>query len=463
MKDLTQGSILRQIVGQATPIAIGMLVQTLYLLVDLYFVGRLGDAALAGVSAAGNILYIVMALAQMLGVGTVSLMAVAVGRKDRQEANLVFNQSLLMAAVCLLLTLAGGYGCARSYLQSLGADAATMQMGLSYLYCFLPGLALQFAMTAMGSALRATGVVKPAMVVQLLTVLINAILAPVLIAGWGTGHALGVAGAGLASTLSIAAGVVMVAIYYGKLETYVSFDARQMAPRWQVWKRLLNIGFPAGAEFACLFIFIGLVYGVISQFGAAAMAGFGVGSRIMQAIFLPGMALAFALPAIAGQNLGAGSVRRVRDTIRLALYLECAVMLLLTVACKLLPDTLARLFTDDARSVAFAADYLRIISWNFVATGIVYACSGLFQAFGNTWPGLLSTVLRVLAFGIPALWMAQRPGFAITQLWYWSAATVALQAVLSLSLLRWAWRRRKGSILPAAAVGEDRQGAASAA
>src|SRR5437762_13999630 len=109
MKDLTQGPIHRHLIVMAATMAAGMLLQTLYYIVDLYFVARLGDAALAGVSAAGNVFFIVLALTQMLGVGTVALISHAVGRKDRADANHIFNQSVVLAAVCTLVTLVGGY------------------------------------------------------------------------------------------------------------------------------------------------------------------------------------------------------------------------------------------------------------------------------------------------------------------------------------------------------------------
>src|SRR5262245_21443466 len=211
----------------AAPIAAGMLMQTLYYLVDLYFVGRLGDAALAGVGASGNVMMIVIALTQVLGVGTVALIAQAVGRRDAADANHVFNQSLSIAALLAGLILAGGYAFASAYLGTITADAATLAAGRSYLYWFLPGMALQFPMVAMSSALRGTGIVKPTMIVQMATVLLNVALAPVLIAGWGTGSPLGVAGAGLASTISVAAGVLLLLFYFRRLEKYVGVGPAQ--------------------------------------------------------------------------------------------------------------------------------------------------------------------------------------------------------------------------------------------
>ena len=115
MKDLTQGSIVRNILAMAAPMAAGMIFQTLYFLVDLYFVAGLGDAAVAGVGAAGTLMFVIMALTQVLGVGAVALIAQAVGRRDRADANLVFNQSVLFAVACALATLIGGYALAGAY------------------------------------------------------------------------------------------------------------------------------------------------------------------------------------------------------------------------------------------------------------------------------------------------------------------------------------------------------------
>src|SRR6185503_4844839 len=107
MRDLTQGSIPRHVVALSVPMAAGMLLQTLYFFVDLYFVAQLGDAAIAGVAAAGNLMFVVFFLSQALAVGTVSLVSQAVGRKQRDEANHAFNQAIVAAAVFCVATLVG--------------------------------------------------------------------------------------------------------------------------------------------------------------------------------------------------------------------------------------------------------------------------------------------------------------------------------------------------------------------
>ena len=131
MNDLTEGPISAHLMRIAIPIAIGMLFQTAYYLVDLYFVGGLGDAAIAGLGSAGNVQFLVMAITQVLGVGTMALIAQAAGRKDRADANLIFNQSLVLAAVCAGITLVGGYALSGMYMTRLGADAATSAAGIT--------------------------------------------------------------------------------------------------------------------------------------------------------------------------------------------------------------------------------------------------------------------------------------------------------------------------------------------
>jgi len=442
MKDLTQDSIVRNIVAMAAPTAAGMLFQTLYFLVDLYFVAAIGDSAVAGVSAASTLMFIVMALTQVLGVGAVALIAQAVGRKDRADANIVFNQSVLLAFVCAAVTLIGGYAVTSAYVGAIAADPQTQHEGATYLYWFLPGIALGFAQVTMGSALRGTGIVKPAMAIQALTVLLNALLAPVLIAGWGTGIALGVAGAGLASTLSIVIGVILLGLYFIRLEKYVAFDRGLWHPRLKVWKRMLDVGLPAGGEFALMFVYMGVVYWVISSFGSSGQAGFGIGSRIMQAIFMPAMAIAFAVGPIAGQNFGAGRGARVRETFAKAVLLNTVVMVLVTIFLQWRPDVLVGFFTRESAATEVGATFLRTISWTFIAQGVVFTCSGMFQGLGNTRPAMLSSAIRISVFVPVAVWISQQPGFRLEQLWVVSVATVWLQALVSYLLLRHQFNRR---------------------
>src|SRR5688500_10596499 len=183
-----------------------MVFQTLYFLVDLFWVGRLGKEAVAGVGVAGNVMFIVLALTQMIGVGTTTLVSHAAGSKDHDRARLVFNQALVFSAAAGAAFFALAMSLRDTYATGLSADAATARLAAEYLLWFIPAMALQFPMIVMASSLRGTGNFKPGMVVQTATVILNLVLAPVLIFGWGTGRPMGVGGAALATLIAVAVG-----------------------------------------------------------------------------------------------------------------------------------------------------------------------------------------------------------------------------------------------------------------
>ncbi|MGX1320459.1 putative MATE family efflux protein [Bradyrhizobium sp. USDA 377] len=442
MKDLTHGSIVRHILAMAPPIMVGMISIMICQLVDLYFVSGLGDAAVAGVAAAGNAGFLVNALMQVLGVGTVALIAHAVGRKDRPDANLVFNQAIVLSVLAGLLTLAMGAVLSRPYMRSVAADEATVEAGTTYLLWFMPALALEFAMQVLASALRATGIVRPAMFVRAVAVAINIALAPVLISGWGTGYALGVAGAGLASSIAVAAGVLMLLAYFRKVERYVAFNAAQWRPQPRHLKRILDVGLPAGGEFAMMFIFMAVVYYVLRDFGATAQAGFGIGQRVLGLIQMPALAIALAAGPIAGQNVGAGNAARVRETFVKSALITTVVALGFMALAQLKPELLLAGFSNDRETMEIAFLFLRIISLNMVAQGLIFTCSSMFQGLGNTKPVLLSSATRVFTYSLPAIWLSTLSGFRIEHVWYLSIAATTLQAAMSLWLLRCEFRKR---------------------
>jgi len=452
MRDLTQGSIVSHILNMAPPIVAGMITIMICQLVDLYFVQELGDAAIAGVAAAGNLVFLLSGALQVLGVGTVSLIAHAVGRKDQRDANLVFNQAFGLAVVCGLLTWVAGSVFAGLYMRMVAADEATVMAGTTYMLWFMPALALQFASRVMGAALSGTGIVRPGMIVQALAVTINILLAPVLIAGWGTGVALGVAGAGLASSIAVLMGVLMMWIYFRRLERYVGFAPAQIRPQFRQWKRILDVGLPAGGEFAIIFLWMGVIYYALRDFGAAAQAGFGIGTRVLGLIQMPALAIAIAAGPIAGQNFGAGNAARVRETFIRAAMIVTAVMIAFTIVSQWQPGLLLGGFASDPETLAVAILFLQMISLNLVAMGLNFVSASMFQGLGNTKPVLISSCVRLVTYSVPVLWLSARPGFRIEYAWYISNFTTALQAVLSLWLLHLEFRKRLAplkSALPA--------------
>ncbi len=436
MKDLTQGSVIAHLLHMAAFLAVSMLVQTLYLLADLYWVGHLGKEAIAAVGVAGNLTMVVLALTQTLGVGTTALIAQAAGRKEQREAERFFNQSLVMSLCVGALFGLAGFLSRDIYCESLTADRVTAELAKSYINWFVPAMALQFPLVTLSSALRATGIIKPAVGLQVLSVVLNIILAPLFIFGIGPWPRMGVMGAALATFLSILAANVLMVLYFERKYEYLRFHPREWGPRMKAWWAMLKVGLPAGAEFALLSVYAFVVYAIIRQFGAAAQAGFGVGMRVMQAMFLPVVALSFAVSPVVGQNYGGRHAERVRHSVFAAIGLASALMGMLTLVARLFAPIFIRAFSRDPQVIAFGSEYLSIVSLNFLASGIAFSCSSVFQGLGNTLPPLLSTGSRLLLFAVPAVLVSRTPGFHIRQVWYLSVASQVVQACFILLLLR---------------------------
>jgi Na+-driven multidrug efflux pump len=166
----------------------------------------------------------------------------------------------------------------------------------------------------------------------------------------------------------------------------------------------------------------------------------------MQSIFLPAMAVSFATGPVAGQNFGARRADRVREAFRQGALISVVIMASLMILIHWQPALLVAGFTDDANVRDIAAEYLQIVSWNFVAQGLIFTCSSLFQGLGDTRPALLSTATRLVTFVLPAVWLSLQPGFQLHHVWYLSLGTTILQAVVSLLLVRSQFRRRLGGL-----------------
>jgi putative MATE family efflux protein len=436
MHDLTTGPIRGHLLRMSAFMLMSMVVQTLYSLIDLYWVGRLGSQAVAAVSLAGNLMMAVLALTQVLSVGTAAMIAQAAGRKDRESVQRLFNQSQLLTLVLggsfalVLFALRGVYA------RALAGDAETARLAKDFLTWFAPAIFLQFPMATLGSALRGVGDVRTASLAQIGSVLLNIVLAPFLIFGWGTGLALGVSGAALATLIAVAAGSGGLLLQV--LRKGHHFDLRRAAWRAQprLWWQIARIGLPSGAEFALMALYFGFIMALLRPFGAGHQAAFGIGMRVLQAGMIPALAVWFSGAAIVGQNFGARRPARVRESFR-----ECLMAGLLGVApfvllFHLAPRALLSPFSGDPEVLGAGEEFLRIISWNLVTMGVGVACGAVFAGFGNTLPSLISAGLRVLLIVAPAWWLSRRADFVPRWLWELSAAANALQLLLNLWFVR---------------------------
>ena len=394
MQDLTGGSLTGHLLKTTSFMLVSMVFQSLYVLIDLYWVGRLGTEAVAAVGISANLSFVVLAISQMLGVGTTTVVSHAAGRKEHSLATHLFNQSQVLSMVAGVIFLAIAMLFRSSYAAALSADATMQTLTGEYLLWFIPAMALQFAMVAMGAALRGTGNFKPGMIVQTGTVIINIVLAPVLIFGWGPFPAMGVSGAAVATFVAIVVGVIWLSYYFLDRDAYLRFHPADWRPKFRVWGQLLKIGLPAGVEFG------------------------------------------FAVAPVAGQNFGARKGDRVRAVFKTAASIAAVTMLTLGVGIYLAAPLLVRLFSSDPEVIHVGVDYLHVVTINFVASGITFVSASMFQGMGNTLPSLATSALRMVVSIVPAIVLSHRPEFALTWIWWLTVVSTTLQMALNLVLLQ---------------------------
>jgi len=451
MQDLTNGSVTRHLLKTTGFMLVTMVFQTLYFLVDLYWVGRLGKEAVAGVGIAGNLNFVTLAVTQMLSVGITTLVSHATGQKDRDRSCRVFNQSQVLSLVVGVLFFVAGMATRTAYVNALGPDPVTAALASDYLLYFIPAMSLQFAIVAMGAALRGTGNFRPGMIVSTASVILNIVLAPFLIFGWVTHRPYGVAGAAISTLVSVTVAVVWLTLYFLPAGSYLKFVRAEWKPDLTLWKKMLGVGLPAGAEFALLAVYLVIVYIVSRPFGAAAQAGFGIGMRVVQAGFMPVVALGFSVAPVAGQNFGARQAARVRSAFRSAALMAIGVMLLLTAICQIAGAAMIRVFSSDPQVIAVGAEYLRIVSWTFPASGLIFVGSSMFQALGHTLPALAASFCRIVLVAVPVFILARMSGFQLHWIWYVSVAALIVQLAVNQLLLLREFRRRL-TFAPAATI-----------
>lgn len=439
--DLTVGPVRQHLVRMGLFMLVAMLVQTAYSIIDIYWVSRLGREAVAAVAIGTNLMMAVLALTQVLSVGTVSQVSRAAGARDKALVATLFNQSQMFGAVLGLVFAGAAWLIRIPYCSRQAGDPVTAQLAADFLLWFVPALFLQFPMMGLGAALRGVGDMRTVAVTQAGTIGLNIVLAPFLIFGWGTGHAYGVAGAAMATLLSMLIGVTAMLVVVYRRGTYFDTARGSWAPQLPIWGRILKTGLPSGMEFGVMALYFGFILAVIRPFGAGAQAAFGIGMRVMQIGMLPAIALAFAGSAVAGQNYGAKLPARVRECHRASTIIAVTTCTVLMLPMLLFPTQIMRLFSDDPSVLDYGTDFLRMLPWNLVASAFIFPCFSIFNGFGNTVPSLIASASRIGFIIVAVSWLATLPDFRIHEVWQLSIVGTILQAVLNLWFVRRAFRK----------------------
>jgi len=341
----------------------------------------------------------------------------------------VFKQSILLALMVGAGETACGLLTAPAYIKFFGGTGKSLAWGIQYFQIFAVSFLFMILLYTVGNCFRGMGDTKTPMFIMLQANLLNILLDPILIFGWLGLPAMGVRGAALASLLSqiYALGI------YGYL-IFIKGSHIDIKGKWQlsagIIKKSLSIGIPSGMNHFLLAANLLITYRVISEYGTAAIASIGIGFRILQAIYIPVIALASAMAAIVGQNYGADNYDRIAAAFRRAWTISMLFMILCTFICRLWPAAIIGIFSNDSEVIRFGVIYLMIFSLGNVMVGTIMVTGAAFQGLGKTYPSLAGAVLdnalfAGLVFTLPAYF-----NWGIQSIWWIKVTTAALESLV---------------------------------
>lgn len=435
--DLTTGNILGQLTRLTAPIMFGMLAFTLYLMTDLFFVSRLGPDAVAALSISSNIFFVHLGLSFIIGTGAMALIAQGIGAGKTELARLVFEQSLILSIAAGIIVAVTGVIIAPFYISFFGGSGFAFKWGVEYFRIYSISLLFLLLLHVFGACYRGLGDTKTSMKITFISLIINIVLDPVMIFGLGPFPKLGVQGAALASLISQFIGVLIFVYLVFVKEQHLRLKGPWL-PRWGIIKQSVSIGLPSGMAYFLLTANLLITYRVISAYGTHALASVGIGYRIIQTIYLPSVAVADAMAAMVGQNVGAQNTGRVIAVFWTGLRISCVFMILGTIVCWLFPEGLINIFSKETQVVQFGIVYLTIISLANLPVGFILTISAVFQGIGRTMPSLFGALVDNILFAAIVLTLPVFFGWGFQSVWWIKLVTAIVEtAVLAVWLSRY--------------------------
>jgi putative MATE family efflux protein len=442
MKDLTRGSIPGQIMGLATLQLVNSVASRALSLLNIYWLGKLGAAAQAAVTVAINPLLVVLSVSPVMSVGARVLVAQAVGARDHERASKIFNEAL--GATLLVVAALGALGWANraSFADWLSPDARTSALISEFLKWMVFSVGLQIPVALISAALGGTGNMKPGTFGQLAMVGVNFVLTPLLVFGWAGFPRLGVAGAGLASFISVLSCLAGLSLYCAHVGSYLRLRPGLWLSRPQTLWSVLKVGSPMGVQSGVSALYMMCITFFLQPFGPTEQAAFGVGQRLYQFAVIPLSAVGGAASVVVGQNYGAKRRDRVMVSFRGALLLGLACVPLPWLIAQFFPESISRLFSDEPAVVAGSAEFLRTISYCLFPVCVLYAVNAVLSGIGNTLAILITSTTYAVAVALPAWMLSYHPAFRPEWIWDLTLLGIVLETLGSLLFLRHELRSR---------------------
>jgi putative MATE family efflux protein len=444
-RDYTTGSIKRAIFLLAIPMVLEMSMESLFAVVDVFWVARLGADSVATIGLTESLLTLVYSVAMGLGLSAAAMVARRVGEKDREGAAVAGVQAI---ALGLFSGIAMGVPClflAPRLLRLMGASPEVLVTGSSYARIAMGGCGVVLLLFLNNAVFRGAGDAAIAMRVLWLSNSINLILDPCLIFGLGPFPRMGVTGAAAATITGRGIGVLYQFYRLFKGGEHIRIFARQVRLYSHVMVRLLRVSLTGIAQFAIPHVaWIGLVR-IVSTFGSAALAGYTIGVRIVIFVILPSWGLSSAAATLVGQNLGAEQPERAEESVWKTGFYNMLFLGGEGVLLILFAGPLIRLFTHDPAIVPLGVSCLRILSFGNV--GYAYGMVML-QAFNGAGDTVTPTVVNFFGFllfeipiayalAIPLGWRSSGVYFAI----FIAESVIAAVSVLLFRCGRWKQQR----------------------
>jgi putative MATE family efflux protein len=439
MKQLTarlgEEKISKLLVNLSLPATIGMMVTALYNLVDTIFVGRgVGAIAIGGLTIALPIQMVIMAFAQMIGIGAASAISRSLGAKDIEKANYVAGNSFLLIVILSSIIAVIGLTFTESMLRLFGATDNILPYAKDYITIILWGsIFFSFAVSS-NNLIRAEGNAKVAMAAMLIGAILNMILDPIFIFIFK----LGIKGAALATIISQFISFLYILIYLYRGKSSLKIKLHHLKPRMHIITEIFTVGFASFARMVTGSIVAIVVNNSLRIFGGdIALIIMGILHRVTMFLFMPLFGVVQGMQPIVGFNYGAKKFNRVKEAIKLSLITTTAIVTFGWLIAELFPFAIIGVFTRDAEVIEKGSTIMRIILSMIPVIGIQIVGAALFQSLGKAVPSLILSLLRQVLLFIPLVIILPRVlGLGLLGIWIAYPAADILSVILTTLFLR---------------------------
>jgi len=403
--NLTAGPVARVLMRLTLPMTFGMFSVIAFNLADTFFVGRLGTLELAALSFTFPVVMALGSLAVGLGVGASSVVAIAIGKGDRDTVRRLTTDSLILAVFVVSILVVIGYLTIDPLFAALGAGPDILPLIREYMRVWYLGMGFVVVPMVGNGCLRAAGDTKTPSIIMMGMAALNFVLDPILIFGLAGFPALGIRGAAIATVaaraLSLAAGLYFLHFRDGML----LLSGRSLAGIRSSWRRILEVALPVAAASIFAPLGMGVVTRLLSRFGPEAVAGYGVATRIEAFSLLVLIALSASIGPFVGQNWGAGKDGRVYEALKHSFRFCAGYGIAAAVLLALSGGWIAGLFNPDPRVTAVTALYLWVVPASYALEGILMVVRMSWNALGLAKRAAALTAGRYLALHVPLAWL----------------------------------------------------------